>query len=183
MCRRRADGLLRRPRRSRIDIVRPSRPAPRARSKTHSQRIPLIAIPLLLAADSLGAAQQCQGSISLYCTVFGYSDCSTSSDLPQDMCEAWQLLWDQTNGTGWTHCHEPKYRDDPCACSYVDDTFRTRTGVMCRNKAITRVSFDHNNLNGTLPRELEHLTQMQELTLSNNAIRGPLPQLPPSITT
>ncbi|KAK4480077.1 hypothetical protein RD792_013134 [Penstemon davidsonii] len=58
---------------------------------------------------------------------------------------------------------------DPDPCKWVH--------VVCSENRVTRIQIGHQNLQGTLPKELSSLTQLERLELQWNNISGPLPSL------
>lgn len=61
--------------------------------------------------------------------------------------------------TGWNTNHSP--------CKWH--------GVSCVDGKVTRLFLDNNHLNGTLPSELSHLSQLQILNFSKNQLGGEIP--------
>lgn len=57
---------------------------------------------------------------------------------------------------------------DPCKWNHV---------VCTEDKRITRIQIGHQNLQGTLPSNLQNLTKLERLELQWNSISGPLPSL------
>ncbi|KAE8654781.1 putative receptor protein kinase TMK1 [Hibiscus syriacus] len=68
---------------------------------------------------------------------------------------------DPPESLGWT---EP----DPCKWNHV---------VCSNDKRVTRIQIGHQNLQGTLPSDLQHLTELERLELQWNNVSGPVPNL------
>ena len=100
-----------------------------------------------------------------------------SSKLAAAECAVWVSLYDGTGGaTSWTHCGANRL--DPCACSYVDTTFKQTRGVTCGadGQYILKLDMAASNLTGSLSDTLGDLKQLTYLNLSRNRIEGSIPQ-------
>ena len=97
-------------------------------------------------------------------------DCATQSQLPSAECNALLTLYNNSNGptwdnkTGWLTTNQP--------CSWY--------GISCTAGRVTSINLSYNNLSGTMPIELNDLTQLQTLILSTNQLSGSLPPLHPT---
>ena len=68
---------------------------------------PVPAAPRLVPAAATGISRDVKLPVS---TCIG-----SSTQLPQDQCDAWGALYDATNGPAWLKCSDTK--TDPCACA------------------------------------------------------------------
>jgi len=91
--------------------------------------------------------------------------CATVSEIPSEECEALIAIYNSTNGeqwknnTGWTMTNTP--------CSWH--------GVTCSNGHVTRLYLQYNQLSGTIPPEIEGLSNLEVLNIKNNEICGKIP--------
>lgn len=95
--------------------------------------------------------------------------------IPTAEREALVAFFNSTNGTGWTK-NTNWIKDD----GSINDpgTEFSWYGVTVVNNHVICISLCYNNLTGTLPVELENLTELQILSIYYNDINGPvLPQL------
>jgi hypothetical protein len=90
------------------------------------------------------------------CTGNGYS-----AELPLAECNAWQVLFNETNGTQWEGMNCDSL--DPCGCAY------------CEGGHITQLVFVEVNLEGSIPSEIKDFTELTYLDLSGNALTGSIP--------
>ena len=92
-----------------------------------------------------------------------------SAKLPASECKAWQDIFDSTGGATWNGCSDK--RDDPCSCQET-------AGVACNgDNHIIWIYLDSNNLAGTIPASVSELTELSAITVSNNRLTGPLPNM------
>lgn len=95
-----------------------------------------------------------------------FIDCATQTAIPPAECAALDALYTSTNGTMWTDDTNWMVTDDPCSWF----------GVTCSGGLVTELDLNTNNLNGTLPTQLEDLTALTTLDISANAnLTGSLP--------
>lgn len=98
------------------------------------------------------------------------------------------VLYYSTRGHQWSSADRWLNRslENPCtwhgiACNTNQSTTITTS---MRLSTVTHVILNNNNLNGTLPMELQYLDSLVALDLSQNSLRGSLPEiLPPFLTT
>jgi Leucine-rich repeat (LRR) protein len=94
-----------------------------------------------------------------------FSDCSTQSAIPTLECEALVVLYDETNGPGWTN--SAGWLADPNPCNWH--------GVSCSGGSVSHLNLWDNQLAGPIPSELGNLAGLQNLTLVQNPLTGTLP--------
>jgi len=99
-------------------------------------------------------------------------DCSTVIDVPVIECEALVALYESTNGAGWLN------NSNWLFTTTVGDWY----GVEVAFGHVYRLRFTDihgnirfNNLVGTIPKELENLSKLYLLNLSNNYLTGEIP--------
>jgi hypothetical protein len=95
-----------------------------------------------------------------------------SADLLAAECNAWQDLYDSTDGVNWNYCSINRL--DPCGCGAVGASY----GCACSNGRITAMKLFNANLKGTLPKSLGELSQLATLDLRKNKLTGLIPNLP-----
>jgi xylan 1,4-beta-xylosidase len=91
--------------------------------------------------------------------------------LSQD-CDAWQALFNATNGKHWKHCGGPAGFTDPCAC---DGAKHFGTGLLCKANAITSLELTMNNLVGSIPAAISQMKALNMLSLPGNHLSGAIP--------
>eukprot|EP01047_Picozoa_sp_COSAG01_P006656 COSAG01_NODE_244_length_20489_cov_21.366748_5_plen_1217_part_00 len=91
--------------------------------------------------------------------------------LSQD-CDAWQALFNATNGEHWKHCSGPAGFTDPCAC---DGAKHFGTGLLCKANAITSLELTMNNLVGSIPAAISQMQALNMLSLPGNHLSGAIP--------
>jgi streptogramin lyase/Leucine-rich repeat (LRR) protein len=91
--------------------------------------------------------------------------CATVTEIPSEECEALLAIYKSTNGkqwksnTGWTLTTTP--------CSWY--------GIECYNGHVTRLYLQYNQLSGTIPPEIEGLSNLEVLNIKDNEICGEIP--------
>jgi hypothetical protein len=122
------------------------------------------------ATDGCFGLERCTGT-DLTCafdgTELGDADltyCSTKKTLNQDDLEAWQALYDATNGQSWTTCAD--YYDDPCSCQGADQ-FIVCDWLLDEVLRITAIILPNNNMDGELP-DLYGFDAVRQIDLSGN---------------
>ncbi|NOY36863.1 MAG: T9SS type A sorting domain-containing protein [Chlorobi bacterium] len=73
-------------------------------------------------------------------------------------------LYDSTDGANWTN-----------NTNWLTGPVSTWFGVTVSGGRVTEISFDHNNLNGTIPHEIGNLTDLTLLSLEENQLAGSIP--------
>jgi hypothetical protein len=149
----------------------------------------LIAIVAGLLAALFG------GGVSAVPVVQAATDCGLQSDIPQSECEALVQLYTTTGGPSWQNQVGWNTTNTPCSwsgvtCSpgselqHVTHLTLAETGLsgdasqlQLRNLPELRaLSLSDNQLSGPLP-NLTMLTKLQAIDLSDNQLSGPLPNL------
>jgi hypothetical protein len=95
--------------------------------------------------------------------------------IPASEREALIALYNSTNGPGWTHqfnwrnATNTDFNDPGTECTWY--------GVSCytHGDAVISLSFHNNQLSGSIPAELENLSDLMELSLQYNQLRGTIP--------
>ena len=98
----------------------------------------------------------CGGTCPRGCVVF---DCSQQSDIPLSECEKLVDLYNSMNGATWTTLTD--WFTAPTPCSW--------TGVQCTSSPsnINALFLREDNLEGVIPRGMDTLTKLQQLTISH----------------
>ncbi|WP_456404369.1 hypothetical protein [Thiolapillus sp.] len=94
-------------------------------------------------------------------------DCTNelATGVPEAECEALISLYDATAGGNWTNNAMWK-TDSPVSEWY---------GVVVSGGHVTEIDLQTNNLEGSLPAQLEHLAELQRLVLRVNQLTGGIP--------
>ncbi len=94
---------------------------------------------------------------------------ATNINIPVEECDALTDLYDATNGDAWMNNMD----------WYTDVDVCTWYGVTCANftgqDSVIIVSLPGNNMNGSLPLTLSHISHLTYLDLSDNNLLGQLP--------
>ncbi|MEA3336972.1 MAG: fibronectin type III domain-containing protein [Chloroflexota bacterium] len=91
--------------------------------------------------------------------------CADIWQIPAGECQALQSLYSATNGGGWSENDGWFESTTPC----------TWFGVTCQSDRITAIELPDNQLTGSLPGDLDDLSQLETLSLIHNEIGGNLP--------
>lgn len=94
-------------------------------------------------------------------------DCTTVEDVPVSECEALVALYGSTNGAGWTN------NTNWLQSTTVGEWYGVN--VTASYNGLTILSLSDNNLIGTIPPEIENLSELKILTLSKNFLTGQIP--------
>ncbi len=101
------------------------------------------------------------------CTV----NCVLSPEALRDR-DALIALYNSTNGPAWKNVwNDWDVRKNWCS----DEDLSTWQGVDCENGRVIRINLSGSNLVGSLPEEMENLTELRELFLHENLLEGPIP--------
>ncbi len=110
-------------------------------------------------------------------------DCAAFADLPQyslQDCEALVALYEFTNGDSWVGISNP----------WLEGSYWNWEGVNTSNppnpnatKRVTAINLSGKNLVGTLPHELESMTELAALNLSENQLSGSIPNVFSGLTS
>ena len=94
-------------------------------------------------------------------------DCATVEDVPVSECEALVALYASTNGAGWTN------NTNWLQSTTIGEWYGV--SVTASYNGLTVLSLSENNLIGTIPPEIENLSELKILTLSKNFLTGQIP--------
>ena len=94
-------------------------------------------------------------------------DCETVEDVPVSECEALVALYASTNGSAWTN------NTNWLQSTTVGDWYGV--SVTASYNGPTILSLSGNNLVGTIPPEIENLSDLKSLILSKNFLTGYIP--------
>ena len=92
--------------------------------------------------------------------------CLRVTEIPASECNALVALYNSTNGPGWTDSTGWLTTNTPCSSWH---------GVGCSAGHVTYLGLLQNNLSGTIPGELGHLTELDGLTFFGNQLTGAIP--------
>ncbi|KAE9615763.1 hypothetical protein Lal_00017415 [Lupinus albus] len=85
----------------------------------------------------------------------------------QDDAAIMNLLKKSINGSSNLHWSDPDF------CKW--------NNIRCNSGRVTAIQISYSNIQGSLPKELVNLTELQIFECSNNAIMGPVPYMPMSL--
>ena len=100
-----------------------------------------------------------------YSTTFS-SDCSNQFTVPAEEKQALLELYAATNGDHWNN------NTNWLKNNNVSSWHGITTEIVNGEKHITQIHLSHNNLDGYIPDEIEHLNYVQNLNLSYNNLSG-----------
>ncbi|MDM8529613.1 CARDB domain-containing protein [Anaerolineales bacterium HSG25] len=92
------------------------------------------------------------------------SECQNVTQIPQTECTALVALYNGTNGDNWTDNSGWLQTDTPCSWF----------GIYCWNGHVLDLKLKNNSLVGSMPSELEQLTNLRSLWLHANQLSGPI---------
>jgi len=92
-------------------------------------------------------------------------DCSTVSEIPQAECEALTTLYNSTDGPNWTNDNDWLVTTTPC----------NWYGVTCYLGHVIQIDLTSNQLNGSIPPDLQNLPNLVYLYLRSNQLSGTIP--------
>ncbi len=95
------------------------------------------------------------------------TECSVVTQIPQAECEALIAFYSSTNGSNWHNKDGWLVTNTPCSWH----------GVNCNTGQVTALGIGYNNLIGSLPPEIDNLSNLQSLDLRGNQ----LDTIPPEI--
>ena len=101
-------------------------------------------------------------------------DCATVSQIPLVECNALGTLYSTTNGSNWSNTNGWLATDTPCTDWY---------GVTCSGGHVTQLRLGGNNLVGSIPHDLHHLSTLTVLDLGYNKLTGWIPSVLGDLTT
>ncbi len=99
---------------------------------------------------------------------YAATDCSAQSQLPVQECETLIAFYKNLMGITWTDQSTNQWNQNNTPCSW--------TGVTCSGGHVSEIARDGKNLSGSLP-SLTSLTEIENLSLSNNQLKGSIPNL------
>ena len=101
-------------------------------------------------------------------------DCATVSQIPSVECSALVTLYSTTNGSNWSNTNGWLATGTPCTDWY---------GVTCSGGHVTQLRLGGNNLVGSIPHDLHHLSSLTVLDLGYNKLTGWIPSVLGDLTT
>ncbi|MBV7328781.1 fibronectin type III domain-containing protein [Chloroflexi bacterium TSY] len=91
--------------------------------------------------------------------------CTNVTEISQAECEALTALYGSTDGPNWSN--NTGWLQTNAPCSWL--------GITCTGNTITRLALPTNQLNGSVPPELDKLSGLNELHLHGNRLSGRIP--------
>ncbi|HLO33506.1 MAG TPA: ABC transporter substrate-binding protein [Anaerolineales bacterium] len=92
-------------------------------------------------------------------------DCATVTEIPQTECDALVALYSSTSGANWTNNAGWLQTDTPCSWY----------GIFCVGGHVNSITFDNNNLTGSIPPEMGGLSELQTFRVWHDNLTGALP--------
>ena len=117
----------------------------------------------LLAADLSTVSTGRQASMPQSASTF---DCSQVTAVSVNECQALVALYDATDGPNWLQQQNWLMMGPMAPCGWY--------GVRCANGHVTGLLLAANQLSGTLPITIGHLSELTTLRLENNVLSGPI---------
>ncbi|MCP4396914.1 MAG: PEP-CTERM sorting domain-containing protein [bacterium] len=105
------------------------------------------------------------GRSYLPCSPAPFTSCDDVRGIPKEECEALETLYNSTDGDNWDNNIGWLQIDSPCGWF----------GVSCVDGHVTQVALNENQLDGSIPADLEKLQHLEGLHLSMNHLSGEIP--------
>lgn len=93
------------------------------------------------------------------------TSCNAVTEIPRAECEALVALYNSTDGANWNH--NDVWLDTNTLCAWY--------GLKCEAHHVTELNMLNNHLHGTIPSELDSLTELRVLDLWGNHLVGSIP--------
>ncbi len=102
------------------------------------------------------------------CGLDSSADCSSCSGINFDdsQCLALESIYTASRGDSWSNKDGWLSNTDPCSWF----------GLSCENDQVTEIDLSQNGLRGSLPGDLNSISNLRELNLSENLLAGPIPE-------
>ena len=94
------------------------------------------------------------------------TSCDSVTEIPQTECQALLVLYNSTDGTNWNHNDGWLITNTPCSWY----------GVKCEADHVTELNMLNNHLHGTIPSDLDKLTELRVLDFWGNHLVGNIPR-------
>ena len=94
-----------------------------------------------------------------------FTTCADVTEIPVAECDALVALYDTTGGISWTNKTGWMATDTPC----------NWYGIFCSGKHVAHINLRSNNVKGSIPSDLEKLTNLTYLDFNNNQLSGSIP--------